>query len=61
MPPLSRPAFVLSEPPARLRLSDGDYDLVLVTANAEDGLRVAYDHLPDNDEFELVLWGRFRQ
>ena len=41
--------------------SEGDYDLVLVTANAEDGLRAAYDHLPGGDEFELVLWGRFRQ
>jgi hypothetical protein len=41
--------------------SERDYDLVVLTADADDGLRVAYDHLPDRDEFELILWGRLRR
>jgi hypothetical protein len=38
--------------------SEGDYDLVLVSDNAEDGLRLSWDHV--RDQFELVLWGSFR-
>ena len=45
---------------AHTTFSEGDYDLILVSDNADDGLRLAWDHLPDRDEFELVLWGSFR-
>jgi hypothetical protein len=38
--------------------SEGDHDVILVSDIAEDGLRLAWDHLPE--EFELVLWGSFR-
>ena len=51
-----RPAPVIRN----IAFSEGDHDLVLVTHAAEDGFRLAWDHLPDRDEFELVLWGSFR-
>jgi hypothetical protein len=38
----------------------GDYDLVLVSDDADDGLRFAWDHLPNGDEYELVCWGAYR-
>ena len=44
-----------------LNFSAGDHDLVLVTHNAEDGLRLAWDRLPHGSEFELVRWGSFRE
>src|SRR4051794_3847609 len=39
----------------------GDYDLVLVSDEADDGIRLAWDHLPDTNEYELVRWGDFRR
>jgi hypothetical protein len=37
----------------------GDHDLVLVSDNANDGIRLAWDHLPGGNEYELVRWGAF--
>ena len=39
----------------------GHYDLVLVSDHGDDGLRVAWDHLPTGNEYELVRWGDYRQ
>lgn len=38
----------------------GDHDVVLVTAQGESGLRLAWDHLSAGDEYELVHWGKYR-
>jgi hypothetical protein len=37
----------------------GNYDVVLVSDDGESGLRFAWDHLPEADEYELVTWGAF--
>jgi hypothetical protein len=39
----------------------GDYDVVLVGDDGESGVRLAWDHLPDGDEYELVRWGAYRR
>lgn len=37
----------------------GDHDVILLGVDAADGMRLAWDHLPDRDEYELVCWGAF--
>ena len=39
----------------------GDYDVVLVSDDGGSGVRLAWDHLPDGDEYELVRWGVYRR
>lgn len=39
----------------------GAFDVVLVTACACDGVRLAWDDLPSGAEFELVGWGSHRR
>ena len=34
-------------------------NLTLVTAEAQDGLVLGWDHLADADEYSLLTWGRF--
>jgi hypothetical protein len=46
---------------AHTTFAEGDHDLVLVSDEAEDGLRLAWDRLPHADEFELLVWGAFRR
>ena len=38
----------------------GDHDLVLVDNEADSGVRLAWDHLPESDEFELLRCGAYR-
>ena len=38
----------------------GDHDLVLVDDQADSGLLLAWDHLPEIDEYELLRWGAYR-
>jgi hypothetical protein len=52
-----RPPIVLH---AARTFTPGDYDLVIVGDNGDEGLRLAWDHLPRGDEYELVRWGTYR-
>jgi hypothetical protein len=38
----------------------GDGDLGLVEDEAGSGVRLAWDHLPESDEYELLRWGAHR-
>ena len=41
--------------------TQGDHDIVLVSDDGESGARLAWDHVPDGDEYELVRWGQYRR
>jgi hypothetical protein len=36
-----------------------DTDVTLVTGEADSGLVLTWDHLPNADEYSLLTWGRF--